>query len=432
MEEEEVEVREAGMLCCGSRTNVMPSQLADMAPVRRQSVGLVLTVMTVPSPLNPLTSPPPHRVTDLSVHWPDTDTETLLASWTPPLHQGTTSGYRIVMSHNISELLQPRPDRRETISVNLTDLGLQETSANRVTFSFSPQQPQDFYMGVIGLSDANTPGKISNLVYVSRPQSAKGVVGGQFSSDADLQPSNDSSQSVIILSVCGSMLFILLSLTAGVLYFLRARKKKEMGRRARVVVTAGVGHADDNTDDTSCSSTTHNNSGNNLMPDITSHIQTISRPQHFFSAPAPDTTPTYWSATKLLTEHEQRALAISYCSAAPAITSLYSESLYYPDEDSLSYSSNSKQAESGKEGITNPVFPQQTHQYHGTPVHGLLGNRDQFSPSDEMSDSGSQDDPQAPVRFSTGVQTIAPSAIATLRQNNTYLASLRNRNVSLV
>ena len=65
--------------------------------------------------------------------------------------------------------------------------------------------------------------------------------------------------------------------------------QKEMERRARVVVSAG-GQADDNTDDTSCGSTTHNNSGNNLMPDITSHIQTISRPQHFFSAPAPDTT----------------------------------------------------------------------------------------------------------------------------------------------
>ena len=28
--------------------------------------------------------------------------------------------------------------------------------------------------------------------------------------------------------------------------------------------------------------------------------------------PAPDSTPSYWSATKLLTEHEQRALAASY------------------------------------------------------------------------------------------------------------------------
>ena len=41
-------------------------------------------------------------------------------------------------------------------------------------------------------------------------------------------------------------------------------------------------------------------------------------------------------------------------------------------------------------------------------------------------------DPDTPVRFSTAVQTIAPSTIARLRQNDTYLASLRTRNVSLV
>ena len=429
-EEEEEEEEVGGVLCCGSRTNIMSSQLTSLAPVRLQSVGLVLTVLTVPDPLNPVSSvPPPLRVTDLSVQW--AHSHRLEASWTPPEQQGRISGYRVVMSQNISELLQPRPDRREATSVLLTELGLQETSAGRVSFTFTPQEPQDFYLGVMGLSDANTPGRISNLVYVFMPQSEKGVVGGKFSSDAEMQPSNNSSQSVIILSVCGSLLLVVLSLSVGLLYFLRSRKKKEVVR-ARVVVSAGVGQADDNTDNTSCSSTTHNNSGNNLMPDITSHIQTISRPQHFFAAP-PDTTPTYWSATKLLTEHEQRALALSYCApGAPAFTSLYPEPLYYPDDDSLSFSSNSKPAESVKEGITNPVFPQQ---YHGTPVHGLLGNpeREQFSPCDEMSESDhSQEDPQAPARFSTGVQTIAPSAIATLRQNNTYLASLRNRNVSLV
>ena len=42
------------------------------------------------------------------------------------------------------------------------------------------------------------------------------------------------------------------------------------------------------------------------------------------------------------------------------------------------------------------------------------------------------DPPDTPVRFSTAVQTVAPSTIATLRQNQTYLASLRTRNVSLV
>ena len=438
-EEEEEEEGEVGVMCCGSQTNVMSSQLTGLAPVRLQSVGLVVTVVTVPDPLSPATPAPPHRVSDLSVQ-PGLTEDSLEASWTPPAHQGAASGYRLVTSPDISELLQPRPDLREATSVLLTGLRLQQTPDGRVSFTFAPEQPGDFYLGVLGLSQANTPGKISNLVYVSSPQSPPGLVGDAFSSEADLEGgSSNSSQSVIVLSVCGSLLLIVLSLSAGVLVFLRSRRKKAaVVRRERVVVSAGLGPGqDDTTDNTSCSSTTHNNSGNNLMPDVTSHIQTISRPQYFFSSLPPESTPTYWSATTLLTEHEQRALAMSYCSSGPgpAVTSLYSESLYYPDDDSLSISSNSKQAESVKEGITNPVFPQH-QQYHGTPVHGLLSHRGQFSPCDEMSEAeaelGSQDGSQAPVRFSTGVQTIAPSAIATLRQNNTYLASLRNRNVSLV
>ena len=39
---------------------------------------------------------------------------------------------------------------------------------------------------------------------------------------------------------------------------------------------------------------------------------------------------------------------------------------------------------------------------------------------------------ETPVRFSTAVQTVAPSTIATLRQNSTYMASIRSRSVSLV
>ena len=53
--------------------------------------------------------------------------------------------------------------------------------------------------------------------------------------------------------------------------------------------------------------------------------------------------------------------------------------------------------------------------------------------SGEAGEAGEAGDPETPVRFSTAVQTIAPSTIARLRQNNTYLASLqKTRNVSLV
>ena len=103
-------------------------------------------------------------------------------------------------------------------------------------------------------------------------------------------------------------------LIIAVLYFVKFRRHK----RSPEAVSRHPGlHRDDLTDNTSCSSDARNNSGNNLMPDLGSHIATItamSRPQpgpYLFTAPPPS-TPTYWSATKLLTEHEQRALAMSY------------------------------------------------------------------------------------------------------------------------
>ena len=39
---------------------------------------------------------------------------------------------------------------------------------------------------------------------------------------------------------------------------------------------------------------------------------------------------------------------------------------------------------------------------------------------------------EEPARFSTAVQTVEPSTIATLRQNRDYMASIRSRSVSLV
>ena len=96
----------------------------------------------------------------------------------------------------------------------------------------------------------------------------------------------------------------------------------------------------------------------------------------------------------------------------------------YLDDDSLTYSINNMardevEAEGG--GITNPNFR-----------HSLGAGLAIYDP--ESSETGSQaGEGETPVRFSTAVQTIAPSTIARLRQNNTYLASLqKTRNISLV
>ena len=91
--------------------------------------------------------------------------------------------------------------------------------------------------------------------------------------------------------------------------------------------------------------------------------------------------------------------------------------------------------------MANPAF----RVGHGTPVHGLLepgGRVSAASNTSERSalsgisllykDGVEEEGLETPVRFSTAVQTVAPSTIATLRQNSTYMASIRSRSVSLV
>ena len=110
------------------------------------------------------------------------------------------------------------------------------------------------------------------------------------------------------------------------------------------------------------------------MPDVT---------QVFPAPPAllPDTTPSYWSATQLLTQHEQRALALSYGA----------------------WQGGNKESESDDyEGVTN-------HDTH------------------ENSDDDMISSDNAPEMHSLGVQTTAPSTTAMTRHS-----IYRSRSVSLV
>ena len=254
----------------------------------------------------------------------------------------------------------------------------------------------------------------------------------------------------------------------------------------------GVGGGrDDGTDNSSCSSDhSKNTSSHRLMPPPGADISTVAGSLPVFQAPPsslPDSTPTYWSATQLLTEHEQRALNLSYSAIHGPMETIREEYIGYPEE----YGSEAAVEES-ETGITNPAF---TRNNNGTPVHGVFGglpklleSSDSFrsglyragdaamyspageagmyspgeaalyspgpeggdrhsaasssggGPSDSVISVGSNlyrgmvlpdEEAGPPVqRYSTGVQTTAPSTTASLRQNGAGVS--RARNVSLV
>ena len=434
--------------CCGSSVITEDSQLLDIEQVRRVTHGSAVTVTSIPDhdTLNKIT---PSRIADLDIKLV-MESQSLLASWTAPgdnNDHGAVSRYLFVFSSSISHLLGGHVMHVSEVSPDVTTLALvrQDNAGTGVRheLQFESSLGQHFYVGLIGIDNANNSGKISNLVKLKLPPQ---VISLRDESDPEMQVENNDSQTMVILGVCVSLLLLAIFLIIAVLYFVKCRNRKFPRH-----VPNSSGHVatcrDDLTDNTSCSSDARNNSGNNLMPDLGSHIRTISgaRPSpgpYLFTAPPPslpDSTPTYWSATKLLTEHEQRALAMSYAPLTGGhLSSIHEEYIgypeEYPDDDSLTYSITSRERSIRDAGISNPSFRHSSGATLLQPPHLAL---------EEESDSGSHVSqvvdtyprglsPETPVRFSTAVQTIAPSTIARLRQNNTYLASLKTRNVSLV
>ena len=251
----------------------------------------------------------------------------------------------------------------------------------------------------------------------------------------------------MILALCGSFLLLALCLMAGVLYFLRCagpRKVLAVGRGGG----GGGSTAEEGTDSSSTSSCTDpkNCSSHRLMPELLAELSSRNLEPRPFSAPPaslPDSTPSYWSASQLLTEHEQRALNSSY-GPLPPLSPIREEggSAFPGSSGDLG---GQEQNRDVLEGMANPAF----RVGHGTPVHGLLEPGGRVSAAsntsersalsgisllykDGVEEDGVVEGVESPVRFSTAVQTVAPSTIATLRQNSTYMASIRSRSVSLV
>ena len=428
--------------CCGSRVLAQTDQMKDLSPFTRVSRGHVVTINNISRVNQSLLTLAPSRVSDLSI---SVMSRSLSLSWTAPgadTDYGRVSGHRIIVSPNIDSLLGDYDTARD---VEILEVTGEENAGALVKHDLRHDATwgEIFYIGVAGVDSDGNVGDISNLVNIIIP-----TLSTTDTDDADRLRSEeeDGDHSMVVLGVCVSLLVLAMLLILSVLIIVRRRhRSKTAGSRG----SAPVMCRDDLTDNTSCSSDARNNSGNNLMPPDLGPVHTISRPAppvsvyqahpssspYLFTAPPtslPDSTPTYWSATKLLTEHEQRALAMSYAPLTGGhLSSVHEEYIGYPeeyppsylDDDSLTYSINSRERHR-EAGIANPSYR------HSNGAHVAMMTEDHVS--DSGSNLGDTCDDETPVRFSTAVQTIAPSTVAKLRQNNTYLASLRTRNVSLV
>ena len=424
--------------CCGSFLEFDTSELTGTGAFSRQFSVPAINLIQVPD-RNTEDRMPPSKIGDLKMEVLP-ESEALLAMWTAPgddFDMGSVAGYRFLFASSMAELLDHTQEPAVLETLVRTDKTGTQTS-HQFKFNYFEEE---FYIGLVAHDDFNNTGKISNIVPVLMPALHVESVASTDDKSQIISIGSLQSDWTLIAAVCGSILLLALLLLCGILYFLR------FSRRKKPVVTIPSHHGkDDGTDNSSCtSSDSKNTSSHRLMPDIT----TVAGSLPLFEAPPsslPDSTPTYWSATQLLTEHEQRALNLSYSAIHGPMETIREEYIGYPEEFNAS-------------GISNPAFSRNNN---GTPVHGVFPPKDEslrsgvyrveaeadlLSGGSGASDrhsaassnpsvisvgsnlfrsmGGGEEEGSDPVRYSTGVQTTAPSTTASLRLS-------RTRNVSLV
>ena len=477
--------------CCGSFLDFADSELTPTGLFNQVLSPPAVNLIQVP-PADAADRMPPSKIGNLRIKVLAESTS-LLASWTAPgddFDTGYVRGYQFVYSSSMSELLDHTLEPRVLVSLRRADKAGMDTSF-QFQFNFFEEE---LYVGLRGLDEANNTGKVSNIVPVFMPNLAiESAVSPTIKDGRSAVvgiSADDDNDWTMIGALCGAILLLGLFLLLGIIYFLRvAKPKKPASLPVHVggVGGSGVGGREDNTDNSSCGSdNSKNTSSHRLMPDITTVAGTLP----IFQAPPstlPDSTPTYWSATQLLTEHEQRALNLSYSAIHGPMETIREEYIGYPEEFPADSSRLSAGAGAGTPdpGITNLGYSRHSNNNnHGTPVHGIFGKNSDGSvrsgsyrlerptlppedpylvdrasaasssnPSESVISVGSNlyrsmggtdlpaelmaaaaaesaepvsySDSAEPVRYSTAVQTTAPSTTASLRLN-------RSRNVSLV
>ena len=274
----------------------------------------------------------------------------------------------------------------------------------------------DFYLGVVGRDELGITGIISNIVHgrvTGSGAEAEAGTSGQtvwdsedVISDAASKVEEDSGVNgewLLILALCCSFFLMALCLLAGVLYFLRCAK-------LRKPAMVDIGVSDDVTDPDNVS---HCSSEIRNMTADFPHLLGVTDSYTSLERHAADTchTPSYWSASQLLGGHEAR-------SRPGTLTPITEEYLGHFTEFGMERRDEVEYTEIPDTGLTNPAFT-------STPLK-RPGLALMESCSSDSGDSGDRPEPEV---FSLGVQTVAPSCVASIRQSSDMV---HQRQASLV
>ena len=183
---------------------------------------------------------------------------------------------------------------------------------------------EDIFVGVVAMDESGNVGQMSNIVMVHISSMEPEQLAGSVSEDVTMTRSEDWSLS---LALGGAIVFLASFLALGVLYFVKVVKSRK-----------------------SVASSIHDG----VMSDTeTNSNMSASSQSNTMSKSLAESTPTFWSASFLLSTHENVARRIStpICQTLPPIQERYSQE-YRQKTDGF--------------GLTNPGYrdPGIFHQRH--------------------------------------------------------------------
>jgi hypothetical protein len=292
--------------CCGSRVVVDKEDRIPTGRFARFHTGPVVHLLAVPTSSTP-DQMPPARITDLKLEVL-TEGSQVLATWTAPgddFDVGNVSGYRFLVSDNISSLIDPQAAKQTLVAFQQPDLAGKQTS-----FQFSVVAAvetnaaffnKDIFISLVAFDEENNEGKVSNIVSLHLDEKAYPAV--PLNHPVSAQPDAAKREGVLIGALCGSVAAIALCLWAGIWYFKRQRVSTKSGG---VTANLHLGDAISSTVDDENENITKHRHQTSSSNDAHQQFTTIAPILRNLSENDIDdgTTPIYWSASQLLAHRE--------------------------------------------------------------------------------------------------------------------------------
>ena len=257
--------------CCGSKVSLFDKKLTKTGKFRVRSPGTALHLIQVPE-LSDQDKLPPARIRDLQVRT-SSDSREVLAVFTAPgddYDQGKVSLYKILLSTNRSELQSGLALFAEA----LTEFRADSEAGEEVNFMFDLHlYNEDVYLGVVAMDEAGNLGQMSNIVKTHIRYTEPHLVEAGLGVTSDsVRKSEDWS---LTLALGGAIVFLASFLALGVLYFVKVIKSRK-----------------------SVASSIHDG--------VLSETETASSiSDNMMCRSLAETTPTFWSASFLLSSHER-------------------------------------------------------------------------------------------------------------------------------